>query len=99
MYKAGMGPANLRTFLAGSNLPLIDPKTIRKIEKQLGPVITAKAVESCDNARQEEMIRSGGTVACSFDAGWQTRGTGCQYNSNTGILFHWVILSPGCVSF
>lgn len=23
-------------------------------------------------------------LECSFDAGWQTRGSGCQYNSSTG---------------
>ena len=50
-------------------------------------MIVAKSVESCDNARQEEMTRSEGSVECSFDAGWQTRGTGTQYNRNTGTGF------------
>ena len=84
MYKAGMGPANLRAFLAEVNLPPIDQKTIRKIEKKLGPVIIAKAKASCDRARREEQRRARGKVECSFDAAWQTRGTGSQYNSNTG---------------
>ncbi|VDI68303.1 Hypothetical predicted protein [Mytilus galloprovincialis] len=44
-----------------------------------------EASDSCKTASAEEKaISPSDELECSFDAGWQTRGSGWQYNSNTG---------------
>lgn len=44
-----------------------------------------QARESCRRVREEEIDATSDQLECSFDAGWQTRGSGCQYNSSTGM--------------
>lgn len=85
MIHSGMGPSNVTNFLTTCNIPSIDATTLKKKEKQISTAIENQARESCKKARAEEIAASQ-VLECSFDAGWQTRGSGCQYNSNTGNL-------------
>ncbi|CAC5377993.1 unnamed protein product [Mytilus coruscus] len=44
-----------------------------------------EASDSCKTASAEEQaVSASEELKCSNDAGWQTRGSGWQYNSNTG---------------
>jgi hypothetical protein len=46
-----------------------------------------EASESCKTASAEEKaVSTREELECSFDAGWQTRGSVWQYISNTGIM-------------
>lgn len=88
MINAGMGPSHVNTFLTGCNIPPVDASTLRKKQKELAPVIIEAAEESCKKARTEELECSeSNELEGSFDAGWQTRGSGWSYNSNTGKLY------------
>ena len=91
MVNAGMGPTHVTTFLAGCNIPPVDESTLRKREKTLDPVLIQSAEASCCEAQKEEQEHQGDFLEGSFDAGWQKRGSGWQYNSNTGREFlEWV---------
>ena len=86
-----MGPTHLNYLLAALNMPPVNPKTIKIKENIMGRFIEETAQESCRTARQEEKEMSAKgdgneeeSVEVSFDAGWQTRGSGSTYNSNTG---------------
>lgn len=49
------------------------------------PSFKRQASESCNNALAEECEAiEPNELECSFDAGWQTRGSGWQYSSNSG---------------
>ncbi|XP_061168272.1 uncharacterized protein LOC133177209 [Saccostrea echinata] len=84
MIHSGMGPTHVVNFLSTCNIPPIDATTLRKKEKEISASIVCQAKESCQRAREEEMNATADQLESSFDAGWQTRGSGCQYNSNTG---------------
>jgi hypothetical protein len=85
MVNAGMGPTHVKKFLAGCNIPPIDDSTLRRKEKRLAPVIINAAEVSCERAREEEQEHTTPDgLEGSFDAGWQKRGSGRQYNSSTG---------------
>ncbi|XP_062591668.1 uncharacterized protein LOC134253169 [Saccostrea cucullata] len=84
MIHCGFGPSHLRNFLMECNLPPMSETTIQKIQKKIGQTIIDCAVQSCKEARQEEIDLSPEKVQVSFDAGWQKRGSGFNYNSNTG---------------
>lgn len=84
MINAGMGPTHVNKFLSGCNIPPIE-STLRKKEKHLAPAIIDAAKTSCEMAREQEHNQSSPQgLEGSFDAGWQKRGSGWQYNSNSG---------------
>ena len=80
MVHAGMGPTHVVNFLSTCNIPPPDPKTLRKREKDIASAIMAETSESCYSASIEENRAS---TSQGFDAGWQRRGFGWLYNSNT----------------
>ncbi|XP_021350881.1 uncharacterized protein LOC110448777 [Mizuhopecten yessoensis] len=85
MLNAGMGPNQVVKFLSGCNIPPVDASTLRKIQKKLAPVVISAAETSCNDAQKEELDCSvSDGLEVSFDAGWQKRGSGWQYNSHTG---------------
>ncbi|XP_076088184.1 uncharacterized protein LOC143058588 [Mytilus galloprovincialis] len=84
MIHAGMGATHVNNFLAGLNVPPVHSSTIRKKEKEIGKKIQEVAAESCKSVLIKEKDLSNGKVEASFDGGWQKRGTGWQYDSNTG---------------
>ena len=94
MVHSGMGASHVVNFLSTCNIPPPDPSTLRKKEKEMATSLVNAASESCKNATAEEMAATtDGELECSFDAGWQTRGSGWQYNSNTGIILSVYFLS------
>lgn len=87
MVHSGMGPDHVVNFLSTCNIPPPDPKTLRKREKDIASAVMVEASDSCKTASAEEKaVSTSEELECSFDAGWQTRGSGWQYNSNTGIM-------------
>ncbi|CAG2241504.1 unnamed protein product [Mytilus edulis] len=85
MMHSGMGPDHVVNFLSTCNIPPPDPKTLKKKEKSIALSLMDEASDSCKTASAEEKaISPSDELECSFDAGWQTRGSGWQYNSNTG---------------
>ncbi|VDI35108.1 Hypothetical predicted protein [Mytilus galloprovincialis] len=59
--------------------------TLKKKEKSIALSFMDEASDSCKTASAEEKaISPSNGLECSFDAGWQTRGSCWQYNSNTG---------------
>ncbi|CAC5399333.1 unnamed protein product [Mytilus coruscus] len=85
MTHAGMGPSHVNNFLTECNLPPISDTTLRKKEKEFSKTIHDIALTSCREAQHQEILLSHGKVAASFDGGWQKRGSGWNYNSNTVI--------------
>jgi hypothetical protein len=85
MINSGMGPTHVNSFLAACNLPPINHKTIIKKQNIVGKEIEAQAQQSCAKAIEKEATMSH-SLQCSYDAGWQTRGTGWNYNSISGKL-------------
>ena len=88
MVQAGMGATHVVNFFSTCNIPPPDPSTLRKKEKEISSSVIQEATESCLNASLEEKAVSCGNeieeIEASYDAGWQTRGSGWLYNSNTG---------------
>ena len=84
MVHSGMGPSHVINFLSACNIPPPDPSTLRKKEKEITDSVLHEATQSCKKASEEELNSSSTSLECSFDAGWQTRGSGWQYSSNTG---------------
>ena len=80
-----MGPSHVNSFLTGCNTPPVDESTLRKKQKELAPIIINAAETSCKSAQIEELeCSSSNELEGSFDAGWQKRGSGWSYNSQTG---------------
>ncbi|CAC5388280.1 unnamed protein product [Mytilus coruscus] len=84
MIHAGIGATHVNNFLGALNVPPVNSSTIKKKEKEIGKKIFEVARESCQSNQKKEQLMSNGKVEASFDAGWQKRGTGWNYDSNTG---------------
>lgn len=50
MLHAGIGPTHVNGFLACLGIPGIHQKTIKRMERIIGPIVEKKARESCDRA-------------------------------------------------
>ncbi|XP_062599938.1 uncharacterized protein LOC134261526 [Saccostrea cucullata] len=83
MINSGMGPSHVNSFLTACDIPPIDHKTIAKKENIIGDIIEKEAQKSCTRSLQKE-VQMSDTLECSYDAGWQTRGAGWNYNSISG---------------
>lgn len=98
MVHSGMGPSHVVNFLSACNIPPIDPSTIRKKEKEVSASFKNQASESCSSAlaAECEANHQNTGLECSFDAGWQTRGSGWQYSSNSGIYNYIIYVYSAC---
>ena len=79
-----MGATHVNKFLTGLGVPPLSPCTIKKREREIGPMVEALAKESCKATKEKEIALSketGSGIAASYDAGWQRRGSGRTYNS------------------
>ncbi|XP_063406027.1 uncharacterized protein LOC134689985 [Mytilus trossulus] len=84
MVHTGMGPVQINNFLATLNLPPVVPSTLKRREQKIDTTLETVAKKSCLEAQKEEIEKGNGKMEVSFDGGWQKRGTGWNYNSNTG---------------
>lgn len=82
---SGIGDAAVNRFLAALNLPSIDSKTLKKRERKVGTAVEDAAHSSYHDAiEHEKSCSEEGMKTVSFDAGWQTRGSGRNYASLSG---------------
>ncbi|CAG2254062.1 unnamed protein product [Mytilus edulis] len=84
MVHTGMGPVQINNLLATLNLPPVVPSTLKRREQKIDTTLKDEAKQSCLEAQKEEIEKGNGKMEVSFDGGWQKRGTGWNYNSNTG---------------
>ncbi|XP_062605184.1 uncharacterized protein LOC134266976 [Saccostrea cucullata] len=83
----GIGETVVNTLLCALDLPSVSPTTLKKREREAGIALEAVADDTCQDALREEKDRcenSDRAEAVSFEAGWQTRGSGRNYASLTG---------------
>jgi len=76
----------VNNFLTTLSIPPVNDKTLRKREREIGPVIEAVAKASCQKAAQEELSLTSDAeagITMSYDMGWQKRGR--AMNSLTGV--------------
>ena len=76
MLDAGMGAIHVNKFLTGLGVPPLSPCTIKKQEREIGPMVEALAKESCKATKEKEIALSketGSGIIASYDAGWQRR--------------------------
>ena len=83
MLDAGMGATHVNKFLTGLGVPPLSPCTIKKREREIGPMVEALAKESCKATKEKEIALSKG-LDLGIAAGWQRRGSGRAYNSLSG---------------
>ena len=78
MVHSGKGPPHVVSFLSACNIPQFDPSTIKKKEKEVSAAFKRQASGSCSSALAAECQANEQDTGfeCSFDAGWQTRGSG-----------------------
>ena len=87
MLDARMGATLVNKFLTSLGVPPLSPCTIKKREKEIGPMVEALAKESRKATKEKEIALSketGSGIAASYGAGWQRRGSGRTYNSLSG---------------
>ncbi|XP_062595899.1 uncharacterized protein LOC134257275 isoform X2 [Saccostrea cucullata] len=82
----GQGEMVINNFLATLNIPTVTSVTLKRREREVGSVFEAIANETCNDALIEEKNKSQDpeNYSVSFDAGWQTRGSGRNYASLSG---------------
>lgn len=82
----GLGEMTVNNFLAALNIPTVTSVTFKRREREVGSIFEAVANETCNEALAEEKKRSQDAekFSVSFDAGWQTRGSGRNYASLSG---------------
>lgn len=87
MLFCGIGETTINSLLGALNLPSVTKTTLKKREREAGIAFEEVAYESCCEALLEEKSRCASpdsVETVSFDAGWQTRGSGRNYASHTG---------------
>lgn len=82
----GLGETAINNLFAAINLPHISATTLKRRERETGIVFESVADMTCDDAIAEEKRRCENEeqYTASFDAGWQTRGSGRNYASLSG---------------
>ena len=67
MLDAGMGATHINKFLTGLGVPPLSPCTIKKREREIGPMVEALAKESCQATREYKMLvlRQPRTLGCT----------------------------------
>lgn len=58
MLNAGIGCTVINKFLAALNIPTLASSTLKKREREVGPVIECVAKRSCENAVAKELSMS-----------------------------------------
>ena len=85
LIHAGMGHTHVVNFLSSCDTTTRSQNI--KEKREFASAIMAEASDSCYSVSIEENRASTSQGSeCRFDAGWQTRGSGWLYNSNTGTL-------------
>ena len=92
MLNIGAGKTHIQQFLAALNIPCLTSTAMSRLEADMGKKVIEVARQSCDEALAKEIEMTQGQdgtdvdagLSVSFDAGWSTRGSGRQYNSDTG---------------
>jgi len=54
MIHAGIGETHVNALLTTIGLPSISCKTLKKMERIIGPLIEAEAIQRCTDARKDE---------------------------------------------
>ncbi|XP_021352505.1 uncharacterized protein LOC110449771 [Mizuhopecten yessoensis] len=85
----GIGETTINKILAALNIPKISATTLKRREREAGTALESVAETTCDEALQKEQHRTdqnGEDIekSVSYDAGWQTRGSGRNYASLSG---------------
>lgn len=82
----GLRETAINNLFAAINLPYIPATTLKRRERETGIVFESVADMTCDDAIAEEKRRCENEeqYTASFDAGWQTRGSGKNYASLSG---------------
>ena len=55
MVQTGLGPYQTTNFVSALNIPPVNPKTLKKREKEMWPNIEGLAITWCDCELEEEM--------------------------------------------
>ena len=91
MLHAGMPATSVERFLGTLEIPPPNRKTLKRREREVGPVIEKFANETCKTALELETLLSKGDsqegpveLTASYDMGWQRRSSGRAYNSKSG---------------
>ncbi|XP_078329120.1 uncharacterized protein LOC111135496 isoform X1 [Crassostrea virginica] len=80
----GIGETAVNRFFAALNLPSVDANTLKKREREVGSAFEAVAESTCQEAIEKEINCTKDQETVSYDAGWQTRGSGRNYASLSG---------------
>ncbi|XP_062575241.1 uncharacterized protein LOC134237162 [Saccostrea cucullata] len=82
---AGIGESVVSKIFSTLNIPILTPRNLKKRERETVPALETLARNSCDEALQLEVHQSSESgLVLSYDAGWQKRGSGRNYNSLSG---------------
>ena len=84
MLHSGIGPTKLMDLLSVMNIPPPSTKTIKKRERDVGPVIESVAKKNCLQNVSIARTKHPDGVSAKADAGWQKRSSGRTYNSMSG---------------
>ncbi|XP_078315372.1 uncharacterized protein LOC111116349 [Crassostrea virginica] len=84
LLHAGIGEAIFASILAIMNIPCMTSGNMKKVERRAGSAIENLAKETCDVILKDEAEKSSDSLSLSYDAGWQKRGSGKNYNSLSG---------------
>ncbi|KAK3085680.1 hypothetical protein FSP39_007048 [Pinctada imbricata] len=84
LYHAGIGDETIEKIFAVLNIPCISHSNLKVQERKVDHAIEKIAQDSCNTALEREVQESSEGLCVSFDAGWQKRGSGRNYNSLSG---------------
>ena len=91
MIHAGMSQASLQKFSSSLDIHPPDKKTLKRREREIGPVLEKVARASCEEAIGLEKKLVGNEngnniveITAGYDMGWQRRSSGRSYNSKSG---------------
>ena len=88
MVHVGLGPSHVAEAFSVMNIPPPTIRTLKKREREIGPLIEKTAKKSCVNAVNKVIEQNNDStinaLTASYDMGWQRRSAGRSYNSMSG---------------
>ena len=88
MVHVGLGPSHVAETFSVMNIPPPTIRTLKKREREIGPVIEKTAKKSCKDAVKTvsdcKNVDHITELTASYDMGWQRRSAGKTYNSMSG---------------
>lgn len=109
LVHSGIAVRQLNSLLAELNIPTVHYKTINARLKETGKMVEKIAMDSTDEALQNEIKaveQTNGKFVDAVDADWKKRGSGRSYNSlsghcsmvgtQTGQIIHYAVPSKDC---